>query len=87
MSLRAGSASLEVSEHAALRMTQRGVSIDAAEKALAQTPFRYFHNDVWKTGYYDPVSRVFLGSVDGRITTVIGRASTNYIDNLKAAVP
>ncbi len=87
LSLRAGSSSLEVSEHAALRMTQRGVSIDAAEAALAQKPFQYFHNQVWKSGYYNSASGVFLGSMNGRITTVIGRASTNYIDNLKAAVP
>lgn len=84
MLLRSGSAALEVTEHAALRMTQRGVSIEAAEAALAQRPFQYFHQNVWKTGYYDPTSKVFLGSVSGRVTTVIGRASANYIANLKA---
>ena len=87
VSLRAGSASLEVTEHAALRMTQRGVSIDAAEATLAQRPFQYFHQNAWKTGYYDPASRIFLGSVNGRVTTVISRATPNYIENLKAAVP
>lgn len=68
-------------------MTQRGVSIDAAESALAQNPFQYFHNQVWRTGYYDSSSGGFLGSVNGQITTVIGRGSTNYVNNLKAAVP
>lgn len=87
MSLRAGSTSLEVSEHAALRMTQRGISIDAAEATLAQQPFPYFHQGAWKTGFYDPASRIFLGSVNGEVTTVIRGASPNYINNLKAATP
>lgn len=87
MHLRAGSASLEVTEHAAQRLTQRGISIDAAEATLQQQPFRYFHADVWKTGYYDPASRVFLGAVDGRVTTVIGNATPKYIANLQAVVP
>jgi len=87
MSLRAGSTSLEVSEHAALRMTERGISIDAAEATLAQESFPYFHQGVWKAGYYDPASRVFLGSVNGEVTTVIRGASPNYIINLKAATP
>lgn len=43
MSIRAGSTSLEVSEHAASRMTQRGISIDAAEATLTRQPFPYFH--------------------------------------------
>lgn len=87
MSLRAGSESMEVSEHAALRMTQRDVSIDAAEAELAQKPFQYFHQNLWKTGYYDPASGVFVGSANGQIRTVINQASTGYISNLKAAVP
>jgi hypothetical protein len=87
MSLRAGSAALEVTEHAALRMTERGISINAAEAALAQTPFLYFHNKVWKSGYYDPTSKIFIGTVGGRITTVINNAEPGYIENLKAAVP
>ena len=87
MFLHNASGSLEVTEHAALRMTQRGVSIDAAESTLSQQPFRYYHQDVWKTGYYDPTSRLFLGTVDGRVTTVITRATPTYINNLKAALP
>lgn len=87
MFLRAGTESLEVTEHAALRMTQRGISIDAAESTLGQPSFQYFHQGVWKTGYYDPSSRIFIGTVDGRLTTVINNASPNYIANLQAATP
>lgn len=87
MFLRAGSASLEVTEHAARRMTQRGISIDAAETALTRTPFPYFHKGTWKSGYYDSGSRVFMGTVNGRVTTVIDNAKPGYIENLKAALP
>ncbi len=87
MSLRSGNSMLTVSEHAAERMTERGVSIDGAEAALTRDPFPYFHDGVWKTGYYDPGQKLFLGSVDGNITTVITRATASYIRNLKDLVP
>jgi hypothetical protein len=87
LNLRVGSGAIEVSEHAALRMAQRGVSINSAEAALAQNPFQYFHGGVWKTGYYDTTSRVFIGTVNGEVTTVISNASTNYISNLQAVLP
>lgn len=45
MFMQAGKESLEVTEHAAQRMTQRGISIDAAESALRQKPFQYFHQE------------------------------------------
>lgn len=66
--------------HAALRMAERGVSIDAVQSSLSQQPFRYLHQDVWKTGYYDPTSRLFLGTVGGRVTTVITSATPTYIN-------
>jgi hypothetical protein len=87
MSVRAGSETLDVTDHAALRMTQRGVSIDAVENTLSQPSFQYFHEGVWKTGYYDPASRIFVGSVDGNVTTVINDVGPNYIKNLLAATP
>jgi hypothetical protein len=78
---------LKVGEHAALRMTQRGVSIQALEKTLGQTPFRYFHEGAWKTGFYAPVSRVFAGSINGELTTIINGATPSYIENLMRATP
>lgn len=77
---------INVSEHAAQRMTQRGISIDAVDTALATQSFRYFHDGVWKTGYYDAGSKVFVGTVIGTATTVI-KTGQNYINNLKAAGP
>lgn len=86
--LRGAEGTLEVSSHAAQRITQRGVSLDAVEEVIgSQKPFQYFHNGVSKTGLYDPASRLFVGSVDGTITTVIPGATPNYINNLMGALP
>lgn len=84
LNLRLGSGSVEVSEHAALRMAERGISIDSAEAALTQSPFQYTLDGVVRMGYYDPVSRVFVGTVDETVTTVIGNVKPQYIENLKA---
>jgi hypothetical protein len=86
--VRAGDESLEVSQHAALRITQRGLTVDKVEAVVNDAqPFRYYHAGTWKTGYYDAGSRVFVGSSNGTITTVINDASPNYINNLRAARP
>lgn len=42
MYLRVGRGSLEVSEHAALRLTERKITTEVAEAALATKPFPYF---------------------------------------------
>lgn len=79
---------LEVSSHAAKRITQRGLTVDLVDDLVStQKPFDYFHAGVWKVGYYDEAQRVFVGSVDGTITTVIDNATPNYIRNLMAATP
>ena len=54
---------------------------------LDQEPFDYFYNGGWQTGYYDASSRVFVGSVNGQITTVINNVKPNYISNLQTATP
>jgi hypothetical protein len=64
------------------------LTLDAVEGVVTnQQPFRYFHNGVWKTGYYDSSSRVFVGTVDDTVTTVINNATPKYIQNLQAAQP
>ncbi|HET9656648.1 MAG TPA: RHS repeat-associated core domain-containing protein [Kineosporiaceae bacterium] len=78
---------MTVSEHAAQRLTERGISIDALDATLRQPSFRYWHEGAWKTGYYDPATKVFVGTVNDTVTTVIGRASQNYINNLKSVTP
>lgn len=42
---------------------------------------------MWKTGYYDEVAKILVGPVDDTVTTVIGKAGQNYIDNQKAVTP
>jgi len=49
--------------------------------------FRYFHDGAWKTGYYDPVSKIFVAEAEGVITTVIAKVNPQYIENLKKLVP
>lgn len=79
---------INVTSHAAKRMTQRGISIADVDQALTRTPFNYWHNNTWKVGYYDPGTNVFVGTVNGVATTVITPAAgPQYIANLLAAAP
>jgi hypothetical protein len=78
----------ELSEHALLRMGQRGISPHQMAEALRSgVSLRYFHEGVWKVGYYDAQTRVFVGTHGRVITTVIGNVRPQYIRNLMAAVP
>ena len=79
----------DFSSHALQHLTQRGVPIDDVTSLLddSSSSFRYFHDGAWKTGFYDPSSGLFVGTANGNVTTVIGNASQNYINNLMAAQP
>jgi hypothetical protein len=68
-------------------MAQRGVSIDLLESTLAQTPFRYFHEGIWKTGYYDPHARIFAATDGSKVATVVNNVTPNYIRNLVGLGP
>jgi len=86
--VKAGSQSLELSsEHPLLRMAQRGVSVPQLEEVLGAQPFQFYHEGVWKTGYYDPVRRIFVSQYQGVIMTVITEAKPQYIENLLRARP
>jgi hypothetical protein len=65
------------SNHALQRLTERGVSLDQASTLLGDSSksFPYFHDDVWKIGFYDPSSRLFIVTLNGDVTTVIYRKS------------
>ncbi len=80
-----GTRVLQLSQYALQRMSERGVSIEQVQKIVntAQS-FRYFHDGAWKTGYYDPVSKIFVAEVEGVITTVIAKVNPQYIENLKS---
>ncbi|MCP3878325.1 MAG: hypothetical protein GY701_08025 [Sulfitobacter sp.] len=67
-------------------MAKRGITNTKVQDALATQPFDYFHDGVWKVGYYDSGTRVFVGTVGDTITTTI-KTGPNYIRNLQALTP
>ncbi len=77
------------SDHFLSRLARRGVSEDVAWEIIEGQPgFSYWHDGLWKTGYYDPIRKIFIGQgPDGGFTTVITNASRQYIDGLMAARP
>ncbi len=64
-------------------MAGLGITNTNVQDALATQPFDYFHDGVWKVGYYDSGTRVFVGTVGDTITTTI-KTGPNYIRNLQA---
>ncbi len=86
--LRIGNANLKLSQHAVERISQRGLSLAEIESALVEARgFQYFHDGAWKIGYYDPVSRIFVGQQQGRVITVISNVKPQYIENLRGLKP
>ncbi len=79
---------LDIAYHARLRMAQRGVSLEQLEEVLKGIPFRYFHDGLWKLGYYDAANRIMVAvnEVDKIIITVITNVKPEYIERLKKMV-
>lgn len=66
-------------------MAQRGITTSQVEATVTgQQGFTYTLEGVARTGYYDPVTRIFVGTVENRVTTVINNVKPGYIENLKA---
>ena len=83
-----GERTLRISDHALDRLRLRGISTEVmAETILKGEHFQYFHDGIWKDGYYDKRSALFVGVVDEIITTAIKGVSDSYIANLKAGAP
>ena len=86
--LQIGSKEVELTKHALQRMSQRGVSLEQIQEVVSKsTPFKYFHEGAEKIGYYDPSSKIFIGEVQGKVTTVINNVKPQYIENLKKLEP
>lgn len=86
--IKVGQTELQVSEHATERMTQYGINSQQLQNVVKTgESFKYLHEGIWKTGYYDPVSKIFTGTINDKITTVIKDVSPNYINNLKSLQP
>ena len=67
---------------------RRGVSSDDALAVLQQPIGSYWHDGMWKEGFYDPASKVFIGQgPDGGIMTVMTNVSKAYIKRLLEAAP
>ncbi len=78
----------QLSRHALERMAQRGVTLEQVQATINNSEsFQYFHQGVWKIGYYDPISRIFVAEVDGTIITVITNVKPQYIENLQSVIP
>jgi len=80
---------LEVNEHAAYRMAGRRISVDEVDAVVGHSsPFVYFHKGVWKTGYYDAGSNIFVATYKHEVLSVFKPgAGTQYIKNLTAKRP
>lgn len=79
---------LEVSEHALERMGQRGITLERLQATVSTGErFKYFHDGIWKVGFYDAQSRTFASGAAGRILTVINNVKPQYIENLKKLTP
>ncbi len=78
-----------ITAHALDRITERvGGSLETVATAIDKGQrFVYWHEGVWKTGFFDPASRVFVGTYGNQVLTVIDNVSDNYITNLQAARP
>jgi histidinol phosphatase-like PHP family hydrolase len=79
--------SYKFTDHSIQRIAQKiGVG---NEKSVINTlqnskPFEYFHDGVHKLGYYNPLTKIFVGQAkdSGNIITVITNVGKNYINNL-----
>jgi hypothetical protein len=79
---------IQLSEHALQRMIERGITFDQIQNIINNTdPFPYFHDGIWKIGYYDPTTGIFISRVGNSILTVIAGVDPQYIQNLQGARP
>jgi RHS repeat-associated protein len=79
---------LGITEHAVERMGERGFTVERIQSTVSTgQSFKYFHEGVWKVGFYDPQSKTFVAAAAGRILTVINNVKPQYIENLKRLTP
>lgn len=86
-----GLKAVTISQHAALRMAERGVNLKMVQHILHKAePFKYFHAGKTKIGYYDSEQRIFIAVAHrtGNIITVITHVPQQYILKIiKKALP
>ena len=88
VTIRARGGQFTLEGHPLMRMAERGPTVKQVQAAIENgESFLYFREGAWKTGFYDPNSRIFVGSIENRITTVITNVGANQIAKMKAAKP
>jgi hypothetical protein len=70
------------------RMEQRGVTLEEVIQVMRSTvAFSYRHEGIDKVGYYDANRTLFVGTIDGLVTTVIKGIGQDYVDRLMKVKP
>jgi hypothetical protein len=79
----------ELTSHAAVQLRRRGISVRRVEEVLRNPTrvFQYYHDLEVKTGYYHRRMAILVATMGGRITTVIGDVSPDYIRRLRGLRP
>ena len=78
----------DIGKHTSDRMTMREITQGQLTTTIEHgNEFQYFHEGVWKTGFYDHETKIFVGTANGKTTTVIKDVDIQYIENLKRTKP
>lgn len=77
------------SSHALKRLAQRGITGKLVYNLMRNTkPFTYYHEGLYKTGYYDRTTNLFVGVYGNEIKTIFYPSQgIKYIQNLQKAKP
>jgi RHS repeat-associated protein len=80
--IKIGKVFFKFSEHALERIAMRGITKNMIKAAMRQNPIKYFHNGVWKLGFYDPATKTFVACINKEVRTIMKDVEPNYIMNL-----
>ena len=78
-----GDTGFDLLEHALDQMKLREIREEDVIAVLqAATPFRYYQEGFEHEGYYNELTRLFVGTVDRQVVTVF-RSRASYVAGLK----
>jgi hypothetical protein len=84
--VKVGNKAIELTQHALQRMAERQISLTQVQQTInSGNSFQYYHEGIWKTGFYDPITKIFVGMTE-KVTTVM-YTNPGYIENLKNLTP
>ncbi|MEO8025493.1 MAG: DUF2283 domain-containing protein [Bryobacteraceae bacterium] len=68
-------------------MLQRGVTLEEVDIAMkTASVFEYRHDGITKVGYYAEERKLFVGTVDGLVTTVMTGIGPEYVEKERAGM-